>query len=151
MNQAQNQPQNNSHEGAAHPAPHRDRVATHEALFAVWGAPIAWLVQLSVSFAFSSNPCFAAGDRLFASPGVQLAPLIASCAALLVALAALWVGVVLFRRTAGETGGGKRHLVETGQGRTRFMAVWAMAFSCVFVVLIAVNIGLLVVLPTCVH
>lgn len=133
----------------AHPAPHRGRVETHEALFAVWAAPLAWLLQLSAIYAFSSAPCFYYGIRLTTHPGVQPWPLIIGCVCLLVALAALWLGVVLLRRTKDETGGSKRHLFETGQGRTRFMALWGIAFSAVFVFLIAVNILLLLGMPVC--
>ena len=138
-----------AHEGEAHPAPHRDRVAAHEGLFAVWAAPLVWAVQLTVSFAATSNSCFDAGDRLLTHPGVEIWPLIVSIAALLIALAGLCLSIVLLRRTRDETGGSERRLVETGQGRTRFMAVWGIAFSSVFAFLIAVNIALLLAMSEC--
>ncbi len=134
---------------STHPAPHRGRVETHEAIFSVCAAPIAWLVQLSAVFAFSSAPCFYYGLRLFTHPGVQPWPLIIGCACLLVSLAALWLSLVLLRRTEGEKGGGKRRLFETGHGRTRFMASWGIAFSAVFTVLIVLNIVLLLGMPVC--
>jgi hypothetical protein len=137
------------HNEDSHPAPHRGRVETHEALFSVCAAPLAWLVQLSAIYAFSSTPCFHFGDRLLTHAGVQPWPLIIGAACLLVALASLWLGFVLLRRTRGETGGGRRHLFETGEGRTRFLAVWGVAFASVFTVLIVVNLLLLIGMPVC--
>lgn len=133
----------------AHPAPHRGRVDTLEALFAVWGAPLAWLIQLSAIYGFSSTPCFAFGARLFTHPGVQPWPLIIACATLLVGIASLLLSLVLLRRTRNETGGGKHHLFDTGQGRTRFMAMWGVAFSAAFVPLMVVDIVLLIGMRVC--
>ncbi len=134
---------------SSHPAPHRGRVDTHEALFAVCGAPLAWLVQLSANFAMSASPCFVFGERQLTHPGVQPGPLIVGGVCLVVALAALWLSIVLLRRTREETGGGKHHLLETGHGRTRFLALWGIAFAAVFGALIAINIVLLFGLPIC--
>ncbi len=133
----------------AHPAPHRGRVNTLEALFAVWGSPLAWLIQLSAIYAFSSAPCFDFGARLFTHVGVQPWPLIIACAMLLIGIAALLLSLVLLRRTRNETGGGKHHLFNTGQGRTRFMALWGVAFATVFVTLMVVNIVLLIGMRIC--
>jgi len=138
-----------AHDHASHPAPHRGRVETYEALFSVCGAPLAWIVQLGASFALSSSACFRGGDRLFAHPGVQAWPLAISVACLLVALASLWLGLVLLRRTRNEEPGGKHELLERGQGRTRFLAIWGIGFAAVFSLLIAVNILLLLGLPVC--
>ncbi len=132
-----------------HPAPHRGRVDTLEGLFAVWASPLAWMIQVSAIYAFSTAPCFDFGARLFTHPGVQPWPLIIACAMLLFGIAALLLSLVLLRRTRNETGGGKHHLFDTGQGRTRFMALWGVAFSSVFVTLMVVNIVLLIGMRVC--
>ena len=137
------------HDEQSHAAPHRGKVATHEALFSVCGAPLAWLAQLSLAFAFSTTPCFLFGERLLTHAGVQPWPLILSIACLIVAIAALWLGIVLWRRTRGETGSGPHKLVEPGRGRTRFLAIWSVASAGVFVLLIAANIVMLLAFPIC--
>jgi hypothetical protein len=138
-----------THDKQSHPAPHRGRVETYEAVFSVCAAPLAWIAQLSAIYAFTSSPCFAFGERQPAFAGVQPWPLVTGTVGLLVALAALRLAFVLYRRTEDEKEGGKRHLFETGTGRTRFLAVWGIAFSGVFSLLIAINIAMLLGLPVC--
>jgi hypothetical protein len=137
------------HDDQSHPAPHRDRVGKQETLFAVYGAPLAWIVQVSAAYAFNSPACFLAGERLVARSGLHPWAAIVSFVCLAVALAAVWLGLIHVRRTRGEEAGGERHLIETGQGRTRFLAIWAIAFAIVFTVLIAINILLLLGMPAC--
>jgi hypothetical protein len=124
-------------------------VDTLEGLFAVLGGPVAWIVQLDAAFAFSSSPCFVAGARQTTHGGVQPWPLIIGLVCLAISAASLWMGLLIFRRTRGESGGGKRHLLHTGQGRTRFLAAWGIAFAAVFTLLIVVNIALLLGMPVC--
>jgi len=133
----------------AHPAPERDRVATHEALFAVWGGAIAWIIQLSASFAFVSPACFRLGERLPLDWDNRIWPLIIGLVCLAVAIGALWLSSVLLRRTREETGGDHHYLFETGHGRTRFMALWGLFFSAIFTTLILINILLLLGLTGC--
>ncbi|MBN9505810.1 MAG: hypothetical protein J0I69_07255 [Altererythrobacter sp.] len=137
------------HDEQSHPASLRRRVGKRAALFAVYGAPLAWFVQFCAAFAFNTSPCFDAGERLFSRPGLHPWAAIISVLCLAVALAALWLGLVHLRRTREEEPGGERGLIETGQGRTRFLAIWAIAFAGVFTVLIAINILLLLGVSPC--
>jgi hypothetical protein len=117
----------------------RARAETYAAVFAVAGAPLAWLGEISAAYAFASTPCFNAGARLTRELGVQPWPLAISAAFLLVALAALAMGVVLYRRTHADA----------AHSRARFLALWGIAFATIFTALIAVNIALLLGMPGC--
>ncbi|MGN6500474.1 MAG: hypothetical protein ACTHKM_10040 [Tsuneonella sp.] len=117
----------------------RARAETYAAVFAVVGAPLAWLGEISTAYAFASTPCFRAGQRMTREMGVQPWPLAISAAFLLVALAALAMGVALFRRTHADA----------AHSRTRFLAMWGIAFATIFAALIVVNIALLLGMPAC--
>ena len=47
-------------------------------------------------------------------------------AALAIAIAATVVSFVMWRRVSEEAAGGQEHLLEGGQGRTRFFAIWGV-------------------------
>ncbi|WP_379539862.1 hypothetical protein [Novosphingobium tardum] len=137
------------HDEASHPAPMRDRVTRHEALFAVAGGPLAWFVQVCAGFAASSQPCFRAGESIVAhARGIGL-PLAVGIACLLIAIASVLLSWRLLTRTRNETAGDHQHLLETGRGRTRFMALWGLDLGIVFAGIIALNLVLQVGLQPC--
>jgi hypothetical protein len=108
----------------------------------VCAAPLAWLAQLSANYAFTTTPCFVRGARLGYQPGIEGWLLAIGAVTLLVALAALWRAVLLYRQAGNETSG-------TGTSRTRFLAVWGIAFSGLFSLLIAINIAMVFGLAVC--
>lgn len=133
-----------------HPAPHRERVETWEAWAALCAPPIAWAVQFAASSAYSSDGCFAAYGSLRAVGGLNLTfPLILTVLMLIVALGAVALSWALVRRTKDETGKSHRHLLETGKGRTHFMARWALYIGIGFTLAILINLILAGTLPSC--
>jgi hypothetical protein len=136
-----------------HPAPRPQRARLHETFFALFGGPIAWFVQLCGGYALASEPCFRAGQRTLAPaaglywtwPGMIGLML----AAISIALLSLLVSWRAFRRTRDEALGDPRHLMESGAGRTRFLALWGMALGTGFALTAAFTAVAFMTLPRC--
>lgn len=143
-----------------HPAPARDNVALWTLWFGFLGAPIAWSVQTLANTAVASHGCY---PQLFplSSPvtgGMRGILFGISVAAIIAALAALSVSFSTWRRTRSEhqekSGeDARRHnrstaALETGEGRTRFMALSGVLTSIVFlIVILAHTVAVFVVIP----
>jgi hypothetical protein len=131
-----------------HPAPARHRVSAIDLAAALCSAPAAWLAQLLFAFSATSYLC-RAGDTS-ATPGWLQPLLIAlNLLALAVAAAALTRGLVLLRRTAHEHQSRSGGVLDAGEGRTRFLAVWSVFISIVFIVAILANSFSLLLVPLC--
>jgi hypothetical protein len=118
---------------SAHPAPHASKVKLHKSFFALFGGPIAWLAQLCGGYALATQPCFTDGTRVAEPlPNAQwtwpamVALMVLAVAVSLIALAVSWRAL---RRTRNETHGDEQHLMETGSGRTRFLALWGVVLG----------------------
>lgn len=136
-----------------HPAPHRERVTLPALAFGVAGGPLAWGLQLNAGFALASWPCFP-GDQRMQLPLDGYAwtwPTLVAVmfAGALIALAALWVSWSNLQKTREEHSGGHGHLMDTGSGRTRFLALWGIAFGAGFAVASLVTGIAFIVLPRC--
>lgn len=136
-----------------HPAPHRDRTSLLELGFAVAGGPIAWGVQLNAGFALASWPCFP-GDHRMQLPldkyDWSWPTLVAVMfAGALIAVAALLVSWRILQSTRDEHLGGVRHLMASGTGRTRYLALWGVTFGAGFAVASLVTGIAFIVLPRC--
>jgi hypothetical protein len=110
-----------------HPSPHRDRIAP----WALWtgsvAAPLAWLFQLAIDTFIGSNACYAL-DAPRTDPLWAVAPALAvvDITAIAVALAAGWLSWRNWRASSHERPGHAHHLIASGDGRLRFMAMGAM-------------------------
>jgi hypothetical protein len=138
--------------GIGHPAPHRQAASPVLFLFALFGAPAAWLIELLIGFAVTSYTCDMHQTRgaLAAVPG-WVSPLIAivNILALLIGALALLAGVVLIRRTQGEHEARSGEPIDAGEGRTRVLAVWAIVGSIIFIVALLTNTFSLTLVPIC--
>ncbi len=138
---------------AQHPAPHASRISLGESFFALFGGPLAWLVQLSCGYALASQPCFREGSRAIAPPAALLwttpAMMGLTAIAVAVSLAAFALSKRAFNRTRDETQGGGRRLMEVGVGRTRFLALWGMVLGAGFAVAAAITAVALIAVPRC--
>ncbi|MDB6086495.1 MAG: hypothetical protein JWN43_4376 [Gammaproteobacteria bacterium] len=142
-----------SHSLSGHPAPLADRVTPYQVFVGLCGGPLAWFVQLCVGYALASQPCFANGSPAI-QPSVHLhwtSQAIAAVMLLAVAMAIIsfLVSWGAYRRTRHEGGGEHRHLVETGAGRTRFLALWGMLLGSGFAVATAITAVAFILLPRC--
>ena len=132
-------------EGTAHPAPARERVGRLSLWFGLFGAPAAWTVQTLANTAIAAHGCY---PRLTPTErpvtgGLFAITLAVSVAALAVSVAALAVAWRSWSRTRQEhqerSGGASGHAtghaaLETGEGRTRFMALSGVMMSATFLV-----------------
>jgi hypothetical protein len=128
-------------------------VRVHEGLFALFGGPLAWFVQLNAGYALASQPCFLDGARVAAptiAPDWTWPLMIALISvAVIVALGSALLSWRVYSRTEGEAQGDHRHVMEVGSGRTRFLALWGIflgAGSAIATLLTAVGFW---VLPRC--
>lgn len=131
-----------------HPAPQRHQARPLSLLLALIGAPAGWTVQLLFGFASTSYLCTGQAARAVptwldpAVIGLNLTALATSVAALMVALA-------LVRRTAHEHRQRSGGIMEAGEGRTRFLAVWGVCISIVFFVATLANSFSLFLVSSC--
>jgi hypothetical protein len=145
--------------GSAHPAPARNEVSKGLLWFGIIGGPFAWTDQTLVDLAVTSHGCY---PRLFplASPvlaGLRAIVLTVSIAALIVCIAAVLAAFRTWGQTRhehqGSSGAGEQHsnvaaLLETGEGRTRFLALAGVLTSIVFIIaVLAHGVSILIVGP----
>lgn len=136
-----------------HPAPERGVVALGTLWFGLFGAAAAWSVQSLVNYVVAAHTCF---PRLYPldTPTIGRAPL--WWITVIVSLVALAIGVLgglaalrSWRATRHEKGGHAHWALETGEGRTRFMASAGLVTSGIFIIAILVNAASAIVVTPC--
>ncbi|MDB5396887.1 MAG: hypothetical protein JWM91_4393 [Rhodospirillales bacterium] len=136
-----------------HPAPHRDRVASSALLFAVVGAPAAWLIQLIVNYGLAAHDCFPHDQPLIGHPegsdSIQLALVLLNILAIAVAATAGLLARRIWRKTREEHSGSAHHLLDTGEGRTRFLAMWGQLAGIGFLIATIFDTVALYGVPRC--
>jgi hypothetical protein len=134
-----------------HPSPHRARVGAWPTWFAILGAPAAWSLQLFVNAALVAHGCYPHDVPLAAPMWNYLGTVSAAVetAALAICIAAGVLGWRNWRRTRDEKQGNLHHLFESGDGRTRFLALVGMMTSALFLVATAFAALNLTVTPQC--
>jgi hypothetical protein len=144
----------------AHPAPARTHVALSALWFGLYGGPLAWSVQTLVNLPVAAHGCFPRLRPLTAPvvSGLQGIVLSVSILALLTCVAAGLVALRSWSRTRGEhqPGAGAARsrapanaLAETGEGRTRFMALAGVLTSCTFLVVSLIHLMSLFLVSPC--
>lgn len=114
----------------AHPAPHRGRVPLWSMWLGLFLAPAAWFAQLTVDTVAISQGCFPK-DVPSPTPLAPIMPFVygADVVALALAVVAGLVALSNWRKTREERPGREHHLIESGDGRTRFMSMSGMLVS----------------------
>ena len=144
----------------AHPAPERQRVRLAALWFGLAGGPAAWSVQTLVSLPVAAHACY---PRLvpLSSPvfgGVRGVVFLLGVMAFVVSAVAAGVAWRTWSRTRQEhhadSGAGARHtesmaLLETGEGRTRFMALAGLMTSVTFLLVTAAHAATLFFVAPC--
>ena len=147
-------------ESAGHPAPARVRVSLAALWFGIFGGPVAWSVQTLINLPVASHGCFPRLEPLDhpVIGNVSGITFVVSVFAILTCLAATAVSVRTWLRTRGEhqesAGSGRHHdaataLAETGEGRTRFMALSGVLASLTFLVLTIVQTASIFLVSPC--
>jgi hypothetical protein len=98
-------------------------------------APAAWFAQLTVDTFAISQGCFPK-DVPLAAPLAPVMPFVygADIVALALAVVAVLVAFANWRKTREERPGREHHLIESGDGRTRFMSMSGMLVSGIVLV-----------------
>jgi hypothetical protein len=136
---------------AAHPAPAVRAVTPAALWFGLFGAPVAWSLQLLASYALVAHGCYPDAEPMTMPviPGLRALVLATGVAALAVALLAAGAAWRSWRAAQHEHKGGHEALLEAGEGRTRFMALSGMLLGAVFVLGIVMNVVPLLLLRPC--
>ncbi len=119
------------------------RAATPPALwFGLFGAPVAWSLQLLASYALVAHGCYpdAVPMTIPVVPGLRTLVLGTGAAALVVALLAAGSAWRSWRATQHGHQAEHEALLEVGEGRTRFMALSGLLLSTVFALGIVMNV-----------
>ncbi len=142
---------NESFGSPEHPSPARQALSLPLLWFGLLAAPFAWIVEELVSYGIASRVCDmqAAGDeqtlRNADSPWFWIVLGIA----LAIALAGGWVALHNWRKTRAEKDGSGRHLLELGEGRSRFLAMCSVLISAGFLVAFVFMFAGLALAPLC--
>jgi cytochrome c biogenesis factor len=128
---------------AEHPSPHRARVKTSVLLAGLAAGPAAWIAQLVVSYAVSSQACSYArqsgsgSGQAFAGETPTLIGINLAC--LLFAALGGTLSYRNWRRTRLEKPGRLQSALAIGEGRTRFIATCGMISAVIFAIAILFN------------
>ena len=134
-----------------HPAPQRNRVGLAALLFGIAAAPAAWNAQLLLSVALSGHACYPR-NRLLSAPlwgNLWWTLLGISIIGIVFAIAGGAVAWRSWRRTYNESPGTTHHLLDRGQGRTRFMAMCGNLTSAVFLLALIFGTAAFFLVPLC--
>ena len=136
---------------AGHPAPHRHRVGAARLLLTLCMAPVAWSVLELTAYGLASHACFPGYEPRMTLAWSWLQPLLLGVGmlALVVGLAGLTASWRSLRRTADEHRGATGELLEVGEGRTRFLAIWGVLAGGAFSTAILFELMALLLVPVC--
>ncbi len=117
--------------------------------FGVVASPVAWLLALFALYAIASYNCFSgrAPDPNGLWNTHWMLAGIAGGALFVCAVAGVF-SVWAWRRSYAENPQA-RTLIQFGEGRTRFLAVWGALTSLLFAILMVVSLVPLFVVPSC--
>lgn len=118
----------------AHPAPHRDRVSFWALMFGACAAPIFWLGQEMLGYGVSAVACYGSDHptTIASVAALRTALIFFDGGAIAAALAGGIVSWLSWRAVRNEKEGGRRHAIDIGDGRARFMALWGIMSSVWF-------------------
>lgn len=144
-----------SYSAARHPSPHRERVGLIALFFGMFAPPIAWAGNLMITYALATHACYPGRDPLMQiAPGFGFAwPLILALFLLTLVLCATGFAVSLRNWLASgtESEGHVHHLLDAGEGRTRYLSMIGMAYGVLFFAVTAVGVIILAIVPLCVQ
>ena len=139
---------------ARHPAPHRERVGLASIFYGLFAAPIVWAGDLILDYGLVGHGCYPADLPLgYPSAGFGW----------------IWWGVLGFHlltlvliasgfavayrdwRVTGPPEGHHHHLMEVGEGRTRFFGIVGMSFAVMFFLIVAGETISLAMVPLCAY
>jgi hypothetical protein len=140
-------------DAVSHPAPHRGRAEASALAFGLAAAPLAWVLQLVIGYGVASHVCFPADNPVTGVPPdldtVWWVLLAVELIAGVIALAGAATAYGSWRATREEASGEAHHMIEAGEGRTRFLALWGLMTSFGFLGAIVFSLVGLFAVPLC--
>ncbi|URD61847.1 hypothetical protein M8312_04865 [Sphingomonas sp. KRR8] len=108
-------------------------------------------MQLLGSYLFSANACARADDGRMPEvvPSLWLLLLLLNVVCIAAAICGMMLALRSWRKTRHEGRGGGHHLLDVGEGRTRFSALSAAIVSGIFLFAILAEFGALLILQRC--
>lgn len=137
---------------SAHPAPHRHRVRLIWLLLAIFAPPAAWSVHLIVNYASASRSCYPDGSPQSAPTAhwLWLCLILVDVVSLAISAGAAVLAYRSWHISAEEMAGHTSSpMLETGEGRTRFLAIWGLLIGAGFFVAVIFDFVGLWILPIC--
>lgn len=142
-----------AYSAARHPAQHRARVSLPAMFYGLFAAPIVWAGNLMVTYGLAAHACYPGHEPLervihgfgFVWPLILVFYLIT----LVLCASAFVISLRNWQITGSETEGHHHHLVERGEGRTRYLGIIGMSFSVLFFVLTVAGAVILAIVPLC--
>lgn len=133
----------------AHPAPARHRVSLRLMPTALLAVPCLWALRLVVNYGIDSHFCFPSETRRNVLPGWAWPTLLgADFATVAVAITATVISFHYWRSSRDEAVG-HAPLIETGEGRAQFFAVWGLFIGIGFLIAVLFDLVGLWIVPVC--
>jgi hypothetical protein len=118
-----------------HPAPLRHTAPAWLLIVGLLAAPVAWSLQLLISYGVSGEKCGAYGPLATLPLGSRSMTFAAiGVAAVVACLLGLWAAYVTWRLTREEASGDHHVGLTAGAGRTRFLGLCGIISSATFLV-----------------
>jgi hypothetical protein len=138
---------------AAHPAPHRHRISIRPLLLGLFGVPFLWGIRLVANYALANQFCFHGAARRYELPDtlgwIWPTMVAVDMLTILAGLATALVSYRNWRITAEERAAPNSLLIEIGEGRTRFLSLWGLLVSSLFILAAIFDLIALYVIPVC--
>ncbi|MFZ2169710.1 MAG: hypothetical protein WAW61_08750 [Methylococcaceae bacterium] len=133
------------------PAPRRGQVSAIRIGLGLFGAPVAWLTQFSLSEPLAAHACYPYQTPLSAPIWEGLPVILAaiSIACLAVALLSGFVAWTSWRQSERKPVGEGVSVIEAGEGRNRFLVKLSLMSSFIFTTAIIFNIFAVLLVPPC--
>ena len=136
-----------------HPSPGRGAVGLWALWFGLGGGAAAWSILTIVNYSIAAQQCYPRMTPLrlpsMGSGNLTMVLFLVAGAAIVVAAVAVGVAMRSWQRTSHESGGNTHWALDTGEGRTRFMAVTGLMSSSVFLLAILVHAVSIAVVGPC--
>jgi hypothetical protein len=135
----------------AHPAPHRHRISLIWLLLAIFAPPAAWSVHLILNYVSASRACYPDGapQSVPSIDWLWVLLILVDIVSLVVSAGAALLAYRSWQISAEEMAEHRSAMVETGEGRTRFLAIWGLLIGVGFFVAVIFDFVGLWILPTC--
>lgn len=129
----------------------RAKVALGSLWFGILGAPMAWISLELISYILTTAVCDTNNQSALSKHSLKvwyyLLPI--SVVAGIIALSAVMIAMHNWRKTRNEKSGSAHKLLEVGEGRTRFLAMFGLLSSIGFIVALLFSAITLFLMPLC--